>query len=55
MLEMQELAKYRLDLVGVEQWRILINILGILQVSYVIILPTTAIVAISFIDNFSYT
>ena len=32
-----------------DQWRILINILGILQVSYAIILSTTATVALNFI------
>ena len=34
---------------GEHQWQILINILRIPQVSYAIILPTTAIVALHFI------
>ena len=35
--------------VAINQWRILMNILGIPQVSYAIILPTTAVVALHFI------
>ena len=48
MASIEELIQYRNCLrqcLKIHQWRILMNILGIPQVSYYIILPTTAIVA----------